>query len=196
MSQELEIEFKNMLTKKEFEQIKSHYQFSAGEFFTQKNHYFDTPSFSLKEKGAALRIREKQGRHVLTLKEPAPVGLTETHQQLSFKPDPESFQIPDGPVSDRLKGLGVAPGSLAYFGTLATDRAEKKLPQGLIVLDRSRYLTVEDYELEFEVADYEKGKHDFKALLQSFGIPERHTKNKIVRFYEQKRERINKVEKQ
>ena len=146
MSQELEIEFKNMLTKKEFEKIKSYYQFSSEQFVIQKNHYYDTPSFSLKEKGAALRIREKQQRFVLTLKEPAPVGLMETHQVL----------------------------------------AEKKLPQGLIVLDHSRYLMVEDFEIEFEVTDYERGKRDFSELLKSFGIPERETKNKIVRFYEQK----------
>ncbi|MEC1261519.1 CYTH domain-containing protein [Bacillus swezeyi] len=186
MSQELEIEFKNLLTKKEFDQMKLYYQFSPKQFVTQKNHYYDTPSFSLKEKGAALRVREKQDRHVLTLKEPAPVGLTETHQSLPFQPDVESFHIPDGPVLGRLRDLGIESESLQYFGTLTTDRAEKKLPQGLIVLDRSRYLMVEDYEVEFEVTDYEQGKQDFTAILKSFGIPPRDTKNKIVRFYEQK----------
>ncbi|ATH95076.1 hypothetical protein ACH95_06335 [Bacillus glycinifermentans] len=186
MSQELEIEFKNMLTKEEFEQLKSYYQFTQDQFVAQHNHYYDTAAFSLKEKGAALRIREKQGRHVLTLKEPAPVGLTETHQTLPSKPDFEHFHIPKGHVFDRLQDLGIEPGDLGYFGTLTTDRAEKKLPEGLIVLDHSRYLQVEDYEIEFEVADYEQGKLDFAKLLKTFGIPKRDTKNKIVRFYEQK----------
>ncbi|ASB90103.1 CYTH domain-containing protein [Bacillus sonorensis] len=190
MSQELEIEFKNMLTKEEFEQISTYYQFTSEQFVTQQNHYFDTKEFSLKEKGAALRIRQKQDVHVLTLKEPAPVGLTETHQKLPSPPDLEQFCIPTGPVYDRLKDLGIEPGNLAYFGTLVTDRAEKKRPEGLIVLDRSRYLKVEDYEIEFEVADYEQGKLDFAKLLKSFGIPKRDTKNKIVRFYEQKLKNI------
>ncbi|AJO17582.1 CYTH domain-containing protein [Bacillus paralicheniformis] len=186
MSQELEIEFKNMLTKKEFEKIKSYYQFTSEQFVIQKNHYYDTSSFSLKEKGAALRIREKQQRYVLTLKEPAPVGLMETHQELTGKPEFETFTIPHGPVYDCLKRLGIQPDELILFGTLATSRAEKKLPQGLIVLDHSRYLMVEDFEVEFEVTDYERGKRDFSELLKSFGIPERETKNKIIRFYEQK----------
>ncbi|AKQ72448.1 MULTISPECIES: CYTH domain-containing protein [Bacillus] len=186
MDQELEIEFKNMLTKKEFEKIKSYYQFTSEQFVIQKNHYYDTSSFSLKEKGAALRIREKQQRYVLTLKEPAPVGLMETHQELTGNPEFETFTIPHGPVYDRLKRLGIQPDELILFGTLATSRAEKKLPQGLIVLDHSRYLMVEDFEVEFEVTDYERGKRDFSELLKSFGIPERETKNKIVRFYEQK----------
>ena len=168
MSQELEIEFKNMLTKKEFEKIKSYYQFSSEQFVIQKNHYYDTPSFSLKEKGAALRIREKQQRFVLTLKEPAPVGLMETHQELTRKPEIETFMIPHGPVYDRLKRLGIEADELILFGTLATSRAEKNLPQGLIVLDHSRYLTVEDYELEFEVSDLEIGQAAFSALLQKF----------------------------
>ncbi|MDA1475903.1 CYTH domain-containing protein [Bacillus changyiensis] len=185
MSQELEIEFKNMLTKEEFEQIKTFYQFTSSQFFTQKNYYYDTPHFSLKEKAAALRIRQKQDGHVLTLKEPAPVGLMETHQQLPSSIHYEKFNIPKGPVYDRLICLGIEPEHLQYFGMLMTKRAEKKLPEGLIVLDHSRYLMVEDYEIEFEVTDYHQGKADFQKLLRSFGIPTRPTKNKIVRFYEQ-----------
>ncbi len=44
------------------------------------NHYFETPSFSLKEAGSALRIRHKGATYTLTLKQPAEVGLLETHQ--------------------------------------------------------------------------------------------------------------------
>ena len=60
------------------------------------------------------------------------------------------------------------------------------IKEGLIVLDHSRYLTVEDYELEFEVSDLDIGQAAFTALLQQFQIPPRHTKNKVVRFYEEK----------
>lgn len=44
------------------------------------NHYFETPNFSLKEAGSALRIRHKGETYTLTLKQPAEVGLLETHQ--------------------------------------------------------------------------------------------------------------------
>ena len=44
------------------------------------NHYFETPDFSLKEAGSALRIRHKGETYTLTLKQPAEIGLLETHQ--------------------------------------------------------------------------------------------------------------------
>ena len=43
------------------------------------NHYFETPDFSLKA-GSALRIRHKGETYTLTLKQPAEIGLLETHQ--------------------------------------------------------------------------------------------------------------------
>lgn len=75
--------------------------------------------------------------------------------------------------------------------TLSTARAEKESEKGLIILDHSRYLEKEDFELEFETADWDEGKRAFEQLLKQFGIPERITKNKIQRFYEQKQKRWN-----
>lgn len=105
MSQEIEIEFKNMLTKQEFKNIASALQLTEKDFTDQKNHYFDTDSFALKQKHAALRIRRKNGKYVLTLKEPADVGLLETHQQLSEVSDLAGFSVPEGPVKDQLHKL-------------------------------------------------------------------------------------------
>lgn len=107
MSQEIEIEFKNMLTKQEFKNIASALQLTEKDFTDQKNHYFDTDSFALKQKHAALRIRRKNGKYVLTLKEPADVGLLETHQQLSEVSDLAGFSVPEGPVKDQLHKLAL-----------------------------------------------------------------------------------------
>lgn len=60
------------------------------------------------------------------------------------------------------------------------------IKEGLIVLDHSRYLTVEDYELEFEVSDLDIGQAAFTALLQQFQIPPRHTKTKSYAFMKKK----------
>lgn len=49
----------------------------------------------------------------------------ETHQELTRKPEIETFMIPHGPVYDRLKRLGIEADELILFGTLATSRAEK-----------------------------------------------------------------------
>ncbi|MCY7811354.1 CYTH domain-containing protein [Bacillus spizizenii] len=190
MSQEIEIEFKNMLTKQEFETITAALQLTEKDFIDQKNHYFDTGSFALKQKHAALRIRRKNGEYVLTLKEPADVGLLETHQQLSEVSDLAEFSVPKGPVKDQLHKLQIDTDAIQYFGSLATNRAEKETEKGLIVLDHSRYLNKEDYEIEFEAADWHEGKQAFEKLLQQFSIPQRVTKNKILRFYEEKRKSI------
>ncbi|MDP4171799.1 MAG: CYTH domain-containing protein, partial [Bacillota bacterium] len=50
MSQNIEIEFKNMLTLDEYSRIKSTFLLKEEQFFIQENHYFDTPAFSLKDK--------------------------------------------------------------------------------------------------------------------------------------------------
>src|SRR5699024_2293642 len=82
MSQEIEIEYKNLLTKQEFDYLLGHFPFPQNSQ-KQTNFYFETENFSLKENGAALRIREKDGHYRLTLKEPHPDGLLETHDPLT-----------------------------------------------------------------------------------------------------------------
>ncbi|MFJ5963771.1 CYTH domain-containing protein [Bacillus sp. NPDC093026] len=186
MSQEIEIELKQLLTKEEFEQLKQYFQLKDADFRTQTNYYFDTPQFDIKSHFAALRIREKNGHWVLTLKEPHEVGLLETHQEIDPPPQLENFNIPEGEVAKRLKGLNIPKDQIVYFGSLETSRAEKMIKEGLIVLDHSRYLTVEDYELEFEVNDIDIGQAAFTQLLSQFHIPTRNTKNKVIRFYEEK----------
>lgn len=186
MAQEIEIELKQLLLKEEFEQLKQYFQLKDADFRTQTNYYFDTPQFDIKSQFAALRMREKDGKWVLTLKEPHEIGLLETHQTIASPSSLDDFQLPEGEVADRLDHLNIQKNQIVYFGSLETSRAEKMIKEGLIVLDHSRYLTVEDYELEFEVSDLEIGQTAFSALLQKFQIPVRNTKNKVVRFYEEK----------
>ncbi|MEW4192347.1 CYTH domain-containing protein [Bacillus altitudinis] len=186
MAQEIEIELKQLLMKEEFEQLKEYFQLKDEDFHTQTNYYFDTPQFDIKSKFAALRMREKGGQWVLTLKEPHEIGLLETHQTIDPPASLEHFHLLEGEVADRLVHLHIQKDQIVYFGSLETSRAEKMIKEGLIVLDHSRYLTVEDYELEFEVSDLDIGQAAFTALLQQFQIPPRHTKNKVVRFYEEK----------
>lgn len=191
MSQEIEIEYKNLLTKEEFSRIKTFFDFKTDDFKKQINHYFDTSDFYLKKQGYALRIREKDGNYELTLKQPAPTGLRETNQALSSseaKEVMETNDLPKGPVKDALEGLAGNAEAFIYFGSLATNRAEKNYQDGLAVLDHSYYLNTEDYEIEFEVVDEKKGQEVFKSLLEQLQIPLRTTDNKIMRFYKRKYE--------
>lgn len=189
MSESIEIEFKNMLSKDEYELLFQEFKINNEEIFSQENHYFDTPDFALKELGSALRIRQKKGKYELTLKQPSDVGLLETTQILlgdEYKAALEKGALPNGPVSDRLKVKEIQIGNIKYFGSLTTNRVEFSYKNGLLVLDHSIYLNKEDYELEYEVNDYHVGYQVFQELLQKYDIPLRKTENKIRRFYNQK----------
>jgi adenylate cyclase len=95
--------------------------------------------------------------------------------------------LPKGQVLDRIHSLVIHSESISFFGTLSTNRAEKTYKNGLIVLDHSRYINKEDYEIEYEVPDAEEGLAAFHELLASMQIPLRKTPNKIKRFYDHKR---------
>lgn len=189
MSETIEIEFKNLLTKKEYQMLLQAFNIKEDNIFMQENHYFDTPHFALKELGSALRIRQKTNRYELTLKQPAEVGLLETTQALSdeeFNLVVHEGRLPNGIVHDRLAYFAISPSDIDYFGSLITKRAELPYRKGLLVLDHSLYLNKEDYELEFEAEDFQQGLITFQELLQQYEIPIRKTPNKIARFYQQK----------
>lgn len=185
----IEIEFKNMITTDEFTALMNFLNLRSEDFSEQENHYFDTPDFLLKEKGSALRIRQKYGSFELTLKQPHPEGLLETNEDLSESEAAEMIQtgkIPREQIKKSLEELGIKTDNLRYFGTLTTKRAEKEYNKGLAVLDHSSYLNKEDFEIEFEVDDRKEGQMVFLNLLQQLNIPVRKTENKIKRFYNEK----------
>lgn len=190
LGQEIEIEFKNLLTESEFLQLKSYFAFTTTDFFKQVNHYIDTETFTLKETFQALRIREKDTSYELTLKQPAEIGLLETNQPIT-KEAYEQFihhgAFPDGQVKTIIEQQHINIDDLSYFGSLTTLRAEKEYKGGLIVLDNSSYLNTEDFELEYEVSNKDIGQKHFNELLLHLSIPVRKTNNKVVRFYQRKK---------
>ncbi|MFZ7944604.1 MULTISPECIES: CYTH domain-containing protein [Bacillaceae] len=189
MSQNIEIEFKNMLTKKEYEQLLKEFKIKDGQIFSQENHYFDTADFSLKETGAALRIRQKGGAYEMTLKQPNEVGLLETNQTLSRVEASLAMnqgQLPYGIIQELIAEQGIPFSKIDYFGSLTTNRVEFQYKNGLLVLDHSSYMGIDDYELEYEVDSFTEGQKIFLELLAQFGIPKRKTENKILRFYNQR----------
>lgn len=185
MTKELEIEFKNMLTKEEYMRLlKDFSAFHSGPQ-TQHNHYFDTADFQLKKKLGALRIRHKQGRFECTLKIPAPIGHYEitdklTREQARRMLELKTFEAPE--VSLALQELEIPLTELETIGTLTTHRVEFDFLEGLLVIDHSEYNGLEDFELEFEVAEAETGQKRFLDFLQQQEIPERPADKKIVRF--------------
>ena len=189
MSQNIEIEFKNLLTKAEYERILVAFNISDNQIFTQENLYFDTVDFALKNTKSALRIRKKGTDYVMTLKQPREIGLLETNQTLTSEEVSAAIhngRLPEGQIKQLVEENNIPFSKIEYFGSLVTNRAEIVYEKGLLVLDHSIYLQQEDYEIEYEVEDYQEGLINFHALLNRFKIPERYTENKVQRFYNQK----------
>ena len=170
MSQEIEIEFKNLLTKAQYEQLLKVFSIDTSQIHRQVNHYFDTPTQHLKKLSSALRIRELQDAVECTLKE-----KTAEHQHLEttdFISREEAQAILNGreitapSVKARLEHYHVPLDTLHCYGTLTTDRVEIPYEGGLLVFDHSFYLQCDDYEVEYETNDETFGKKVFAEFLK------------------------------
>ncbi len=64
----------------------------------------------------------------------------------------------------------------------STERLEKEINGNLLVLDKSTYLDFEDFELEYEVEDYDEGLIQFKSILEKFDMKHEIPANKVQRF--------------
>lgn len=193
MSENLEIEFKTLLSIEEFSHTVDYFQLKEEQFFTQSNYYFDSADFQLKEKHIGLRVRILSNNAEITLKIPEKVGLLEINDALSIEEARqivESTTLPgSGNVYNKLTILGIDKNDLRLIGNLTTKRAEIKLPQGLLALDESWYNEQHDFELELEVDDVVNGKKDFLALLNTLNIKESPSSNKIQRMMQSSKEK-------
>lgn len=185
VSENLEIEFKTLVSIDDFPRVVDYFQLKEENFFTQTNYYFDSADFQLKMKHIGLRVRILSNDAEITLKIPQKVGLLEINDTLSLEEAQqivESASLPDdGYVYNKLTALGIDKDNLRLIGSLTTKRAEIKLPQGLLALDESWYNKQHDFELELEVDDATNGKKDFLTLLDTLNIKESPSPNKIQR---------------
>ncbi|MDC3413670.1 CYTH domain-containing protein [Aquibacillus sp. 3ASR75-11] len=186
MSQEIEIEYKQLLTKEEYERIHERFSFTTVPSQLQTNYYFETRDFQLKRVGAALRIREKNSTWKLTLKEQHHKGLLETHDTLTEKEAMSWISgkiLPKQNVTKQLKKLEVSNDQLVYWGSLVTKRKELAVGQVLLVLDVSKYNGRKDFELEIEAKTKAAGETFFNELIAMEHISPTPTMNKIQRFF-------------
>ena len=163
----LEIELKTLLKKDEYNRLKD--QFTGVNPVLQKNYYIDTPSFELKEKKVAMRIRTFDDWAELTLKVPQSVGNMEYNQKLQLT-DAKNYlskkELPQGLVLDELAKHGIKTSEWQILGCLTTLRYEMQTAIGIMALDESQYFDITDYELELEVENHEQGKQDFQQIFR------------------------------
>lgn len=183
-----EIEFKQLLTEAQYNAVHKIY-FREIEPFKQTNYYIDTPDFDLKNHKSALRIRVKDEYLEMTLKIPAEVGLTEYNFETHIVPKLDKL-IPEqslpSEIADQLINMDIDLTQLIILGSLKTERLEKEINGNLLVLDKSTYLDYEDFELEYEVEDYDEGLIQFKSILEKFDMKHEIPPNKVQRFFDRK----------
>lgn len=183
-----EIEFKQLLTESQYNVIHKTY-FNEIEPFKQTNFYIDTPDFDLKDHKSALRIRVKDDYLEMTLKIPAEVGLTEYNFETHVVPELNKTipkQSLPSEIAEQLTKMDINLTELIILGSLKTERLEKEINGNLLVLDKSTYLDFEDFELEYEVEDYDEGLIQFKSILEKFDMKHEIPANKVQRFFNRK----------
>ncbi|KPN97474.1 CYTH domain-containing protein [Lysinibacillus sp. ZYM-1] len=186
MTQEIEIEFKNLLTKQQYEQLLQDFHISKNAIHRQTNHYFDTPTQAIRNLQSGLRIRQIGDYYECTLKEKnAEHAYLETTDELTAAQaqkmlEGEGFYAQE--VAKKLAIHNILLEQLQVFGSLTTDRVEIPYKEGLLVFDHSYYLQCDDYEVEYEAKDAIKGNAIFDDFLQQYGITKKATDKKIARF--------------
>ena len=195
MAKELEIEYKNLLTKLEYQNLLETTNLTKENIHEQTNIYFDTKNGILKEKRQGLRIRLLPQKIEFTLKVPQKNSYTYleiTDILNAFDLDKsleEQIDLSKSEVLNYLANENILVTDLKEIGSLTTKRAEKKLDQNtLLVLDESYYYGVTDYELEMEVLDSAIGQKTFENFLAENNIPVRPAKKKIARMFERKQQ--------
>lgn len=191
MEQELEIEFKNMLTLEEYQEL-LHSEFlnqKNPEKITQTNYYFDTEHSVLKKQGAALRMRISSSFREITLKSPSDGYLMETNLSLDKETASsilrnKRLSLSADIFSNKKVDLKDIPKNASFhlFNSMTTERFEKDEGVHLLVLDKTTYPCGKvDYELEVESQDGIEGKEFFQSFLEKHSIPSRPAQPKIAR---------------
>lgn len=147
--EDFEQEVKFLLDKETFEKI-------YGDFVADKNpkrqvnYYFD-PSALVGDKSMTIRIREKDGKYTLTVKEKKSEAKDlSTEKSASLSTDDFNKIMADGflKIEDYLENS--LKGQVPFLGSLETIRDEVQYKNIALAFDKSSYFDQVDYEIEME----------------------------------------------
>ena len=187
LEQNLEIEFKNLLTKSEYDTLLQTV-FSDGnqKKIVQTNYYFDTKDHQLKNQHSALRIRRTHSFNELTLKVPSQGHLLETNLSLRDNVCSEILKAKQLKLSTIYADIeidSISNDSVFYlFNQFETVRFEQTRGDHLLVLDQTTFQNgIVDYELEVESQSPEAGLDFFNSFLEKHAIKKQKALPKIAR---------------
>ena len=182
MQKSVEVEFKTLLSKEEYERLMD--QFKGNRMDLQTNHYFDTSRFSLKALDASLRVRERESLE-LTLKRKKGYIIQEFNLPINkeiFEEIKTTGVLPEGELKNELSNL-IGEQKINNFLSLSTLRMFFAYNNGVLFIDKSQYLGITDYELEYEAKSYHAGKKEFVQIINELGIQYRKSEKKVRRAY-------------
>lgn len=166
---EIEIEFKNLLTKDQYASLFKKYDLKNSEEIINKNFYYDDADESFKKIRAALRIRYTNKKTEMTLKVKGETQNVEINVPLDerYTKEPTVLPILPNEIIAELEQMNVKIKTPMLIQKIETLRHEVTLEEGLLVLDKTTFINdIVDYELEFETKDYETGLVAFEKLLE------------------------------
>lgn len=185
---EIEKEFKNLLTKEQYEAIAGDYQSVFTKDITQTNSYYDYEGL-LQQHKMALRIRIVEGKETgeITLKIPqSSLEVLEYTEVLpvdilnAYNHD-KQFTLPTS-LQEALENKGITLQTVNQTTLLTTHRLEGALSENeWLVLDESHYNGKVDFEMEMEVRSLELGEPVFLGILEKYKIERRQAESKIKR---------------
>ena len=185
---EIEKEFKNLLTKAQYEAIADDYQSVFTKDVTQTNSFYDYEGL-LHEHKMALRIRIVEGKETgeITLKIPqSSLEVLEYTEVLpvdilnAYNHD-KQFALPTS-LQETLENKGITLQTVNQTTLLTTHRLEGALSENeWLVLDESHYNGKVDFEMEMEVRSLELGEPIFLGILEKYRIERRQAESKIKR---------------
>lgn len=168
MEENLEIEFKILITKNIYEQIISDYKITSS--YQQTNYYLMHPILSKLK--YTLRIRQKNNQYELTLKQPQIRGNLETNLIIDKKTKDKiiKHELITNEIFDLLKPYQLDSTMFITDHFLTTTRNEINTEYGLICIDYNQYNDLEDYELEYEITNYTLGKQYFLDFIKKYNL--------------------------
>lgn len=172
----IEIEFKTAITKE-------NYYFLLKEFdlednvFLQTNYYFDTKDLKLNKDLIVLRIRQKGERYKVTLKKQGDNQAFENHVFLTKEKALEMIENGFN-TNEFFEDVNL---DVIFLESLDNYRVSTPHLNNKLFLDRCEYHNIVDYELEYEVDEFNQGQKEFLKLLKKYNIDLVKTKRKSER---------------
>lgn len=182
MEKSTEVEFKTLLSNEEYDRLMD--KFKGNRMDLQTNHYFDTSRFSLKALDASLRVRERDSLE-LTLKRKKGYVIQEFNLPISketFDQIKSTGVLPESELKSEVNNL-IGDQKLTNFLSLSTLRMFFPYKTGILFIDKSTYLGITDYELEYEAKSYHTGKKEFIELIGELNLQYKKSEKKVKRAY-------------